>query len=181
MELVGLYLIGCTLLVLAGAMKARNPDDSARALWPLAPGWVRSWLGLRGLRMAIRAGALAECGLGLVALLWPRPLTATVVALSYLAFSALVVYVRSRGGVLTTCGCFGAPDGPATRLHAVIDLGLAVAAGVVAWHAPTEGSLATVLAQQPLHGVPLVATSGVGVWLTYLTISVRSRVRAGLS
>ena len=36
-ELIGPYLIGCTLLIVAGAMKAARPDDTARALAPLVP------------------------------------------------------------------------------------------------------------------------------------------------
>jgi len=76
----------------------------------------------RVLRLAVRAGALAEAALGLVALVLPRPLTGALVALSYALFAGVVAYAMARGGPLATCGCFGRPDTPPTRVHLVVDL-----------------------------------------------------------
>ena len=76
-----------------------------------------------------------------------------------------------RGGTLATCGCFGRPDTPATRLHVVVTLMLAGAAGAVAAGAPAGGSLATLLAHEPWAGIPLLFVSAVGLWLTFLTLS----------
>lgn len=173
-----MYLIGCTLLLLAGVMKALRPDDSARALAPLAPRHIRRFIGVHRLRRTIRIGALLEAGLGVAALLFPRPVTAALVAASYLVFTGVVIYVRSQGGALTSCGCFGTPDGPATLLHAAVDLIVAVAAVAVAINPPTGGTIVAVLAHQPLRGIPLLIASGVGVWLTYLTLSLRSALQA---
>jgi hypothetical protein len=130
------------------------------------------------LRALIRIGASVECGLGVVAFLFPRPATAALVTASYLGFTGAVLFVRSQGGTLSSCGCFGTPDGPATLLHAAIDLSMAIAAVVVTIDSSDKGSLATTLAHQPLHGGALILISAVGVWLTYLTLSVLGRLHA---
>ena len=169
MELIGLYLIAAGLLVAAGIAKVLRPDDTARALPALIPGGHAP--SQRWLRGAVRAGALAEAVLGLVALGAPRPLTAALVALSYASFAVVVAYTRARGGTLASCGCFGRPDTPATRLHVAVDLVLAGAAAAVAAGAPSGGSLATLLAHQPWAGAPLLFVSAVGLWLTFLALS----------
>jgi hypothetical protein len=56
--------------------------------------------------------------------------------------------------------------------HALVDLGLAAACAAVALRAPNTGSVVTVLAHQPLAGIPLLFVSAVGLWLTYLALSV---------
>jgi hypothetical protein len=168
-ELIGLYLIAAALLVAAGIAKAVRPDDTARALSALLPrGHAPSQ---RRLREAIRAGALAEAMLGLVALVVPRPVTAALVALSYALFAIVVAVARVRGGPLATCGCFGRPDTPATRLHVAVNLALAGAVAVVAAGIPNGGSIATLLAHQPWAGLPLLFVSAVGLWLTFLALS----------
>jgi hypothetical protein len=166
-ELIGLYLIAAGLLVVAGAGKAARPDDTARAMATLLP---RS-PSLRRLRWVVRTGALAEAALGATAIVFPRPATATLVALSYVCFFGVVSYARWRGGPLATCGCFGRPDTPPTALHLVIDLTLAVAAAAVAAGAPSDGALASQLAHQPWAGFPLLFVSAVGLWLTALALS----------
>ena len=170
MELIGPYLVAAGLLVAAGVTKAVRPGDTARALGALLPGGA----GTRHpvlLRHAVRAGALAEAAIGLVALALPRPATAAVVALSYAAFAAVVALARRRGGSLATCGCFGRPDTPPTVVHLVLDLALAAAAAAAAVGAPTHGSLLTQLARQPWSGLPLLFVSATGLWLTFLALS----------
>ncbi len=167
MELIGLFLIAAGLLVAAGVAKAVRPDDTARAMAALLPGAP----GLRPLRWLVRAGALAEAALGAVAIVFPRPLTAALVALSYLAFAGVVATARWRGGPLATCGCFGRPDTPPTVLHLVLNLALALAAAAFASGAPSSGTLAAELAHQPWAGIPLLFVSAVGLWLTALALS----------
>jgi len=168
-ELIGLYLIAAALLVAAGIAKAVRPDDTARALRALLPrGCAPSQRRLRG---AVRAGALAEAMLGLVALVVPRPVTAALVALSYALFAIVVAFARVRGGPLAACGCFGRPDTPATRLHVAVNLALAGAVVVVAAGVPNDGSIATLLAHQPWAGLPLLFVSAAGLWLTFLALS----------
>ena len=167
MELIGLFLIAAGLLVAAGVAKAVRPDDTARAMAALLPGAP----GPRPLRWLVRAGALAEAALGAVAIVFPRPLTAALVALSYLAFAGVVATARWRGGPLATCGCFGRPDTPPTVLHLMLNLALALAAAAFASGAPSSGTLAAELAHQPWAGVPLLFVSAVGLWLTALALS----------
>jgi methylamine utilization protein MauE len=167
-ELIGPYLVAAGLLVIAGVAKAARPDDTARALAALAP---RRAVSLGSARVAVRAGALAEAALGVVALVAPRPVTAALVALSYAAFAVVVSYARQRGGPLATCGCFGRPDTPPTAVHVVLDLALAGCAALVAADAPAGGTLAAVLGHQPWAGLPLLFVSAVALWLTLLALS----------
>lgn len=171
MELIGPYLIACTLLVVAGWSKAARPLDTARALATLVP--------VRPARLValVRLGSVAEAALGSVALVVPRPITALAVAVSYAAFAALVGVVRARGGAMASCGCFGTPDTPATTLHVVIDAGLALAAAAVAVSGPS-GTVVSILAHQPLYGLPLVAASALGARLCYLAVVVLADLQA---
>ena len=171
MELIGLYLVACVLLVVAGTAKAIRPADTARAfsaVVSLPPGVIR---------IAIRIGAVAEAALGAVALLYPRTVSAGLVALSYAVFALVVAYARSRGGAVASCGCFGTPDTPATMLHVIVNVALAAAAGAVAAAQPT-GSMVSILSAQPLDGAPLVLVSALAAWLTYLVISVLAALSA---
>jgi hypothetical protein len=170
-ELIGLYFVGCGLLVAAGAAKAVRPDDTARALAVAVP------LGLQPMRRLVRSGAVVEAALGVTALVFPRPWSAGLVALSFTAFALFVAYARSAGGAIASCGCFGTPDTPATMVHVTINGALAVAAAVVAWSAPS-GTLVSVLSHQPMYGVPLVAVSALCAWLVYLAVSVLAALQA---
>jgi hypothetical protein len=173
-ELIGLYLVACYLLVAAGASKTVRPDDTARALAALTP----IPLPLRAVRGLVRAGAAGELALGLVALVMPHAVFAWLVAASYGAFAAVVAYVRSSGGALASCGCFGTPDTPATGLHVVVDVVLCGAAVAVGLALPAGSTLWSVLAHQPGHGVPLVAISGLLAWLCYLALSALAGLQA---
>jgi hypothetical protein len=175
MELIGVYLMACALLAVAGVAKAVRPDDTARAL-ATATG-VR----LGPVRAAVRVGAVVEAGVGIAALVVPRPWSAGLVALSYAGFAVFVAYARSTGGAIASCGCFGTPDTPATRVHAVINAALAVSATAVAWSVSTSGTVVGILSHQPGRGVPLVIVSGLGAWLVYLAISVLASLQAARS
>jgi hypothetical protein len=165
LELIGLYLIGSALLILAGVAKTIRPGNTARALAEVLPGRLQ----LQGL---VRAGAAAEAVIGTVAFFLPRPIPAALVCTSYLGFAAYVTYVRQRGGPLSTCGCFGQPDTPATWLHVAINVVLATAAGVVAVQSNNASTLRSVLTTQPWGGLPLLLIGAVGVWLTYQALAL---------
>jgi hypothetical protein len=169
-ELIGLYLIACALLIVAGAAKAVRPQDTARALAEVVP------LPLSALVAVVRVGAMVEVLIGGVALALPRTVPAALVGLSYLVFAGFVFYVRAAGGALASCGCFGTLDTPATFLHAAVNAGLAGAAVAVAVSGQT-GTLASVLDQQPWHGLPLAGTSGLGAWLCVLALSVMAELQ----
>jgi hypothetical protein len=156
---------------MAGAAKFRRPADTARALS------MATSLPLRAILVGVRWGALAEAGLGVVAVIVPGPVPAGLVAASYAGFAAFIVRIRATGGPLATCGCFGTPDTPATGLHAFLDAAISACAVAVA-AAGHHGIIGSVLAHQPLHGVPLVLASGVSTWLAVLTMSGLPKLRA---
>ena len=176
MALIGLYLVAGALLVVAGAAKAVRPDDTARAMQaalPLPDRWRRPGT----LNPVVRVTAVIEAVIGIAAVAHPAPIPAALVAVSYFAFAALLAVVRSRGGALASCGCFGRPDTPVTVAHVVIDLVLGLSAAVVAGAGPS-GWIVSVLAGQPGRGAPLLVASAVATWLTILVMDRLARVVA---
>jgi hypothetical protein len=172
MTALGPYLAACLLLVVAGLAKARRPADTARAIVALRPG-----TSLRSAATVVRLGAGAEAALGALALVEPRRLEAALVAASFAALAGFVAVARARGGVLATCGCFGTPDTPPTRLHVVVNVLLGGAALVVA-AGPPGGALPSVLAGQPLLGAPLVAGAALLAALALAAMAQLARVQA---
>ena len=168
------YLAGCLLLVGAGIAKALDPADTARAL----TGLVR----LPHAEGLVRVLAAAETLLGIAGLARPGAATAALVAVSYGCFTGFVVFARRRGGPLSTCGCFGEPDTPATYLHAVVTAGLAAASasvGVAAasiagrpiWQLLSAG-------RSPLEAAVAASLSVAVAWLAYLAMSPLARLQA---
>lgn len=172
MTAFGPYLAACALLVVAGVAKAVRPGDTARALAGLRRG-----LPLRPLSSAVRIGAALEALLGGWAVAEPHRLEAAMVAGSYLVFAGVVGLARARGGVLASCGCFGTPDTPPTRVHLVLDLLLAAAAVAVATSS-LHASVLGVLARQPARGAPLVAGAVVLAWLAMAAMTVLARLQS---
>ena len=171
MELIGPYLAACVLLIAAGVAKALRPAGTARAVAGRLP------LALPLVRGAVRTGAALEAAVGATALLRPGPTTAGLVAASYLLFALYVAAVSSRGGPLSSCGCFGTPDTPATPLHAVVDLFLAGSSALVA-ATVASGTLPGLLSGQPWRGVPLVLLSLLCAWLLAMTLGSLARLGA---
>jgi hypothetical protein len=172
MALLGVYLMGCVLLVAAGAAKALRPADTARALAVAAsrpP--TRRWT------LAVRILAGVEAAVGVAGIAHPDALWAGLVSASYAVFTGFVLLAWARGGPLSTCGCFGSPDTPPTGLHAGINGLVAVAAAVVAGTV-AGGWLGGVLRHQYLHGVPLLAATVVAAWLAFLVMSPLARLHA---
>lgn len=178
MELIGIFFIACGLLVLAGVAKAVRPDDTARALTLLVPGNLSLVLPFKSVRWVVRIGAAIEAALGVSALLFPRTVTAALVAVSYALFSCIVIYTRREGGSLSTCGCFGQADTPATALHVVINAVFLATAIAFAVQPPRFTEITRLLEQQPWDGAPLLLAAGVGVWLAYLALSPLSVLEA---
>jgi hypothetical protein len=178
MELIGIFFVGCGLLVLAGVAKAVRPNDTARALILLLPGSSPRVASFNLTRQAVRIGALLEAGVGMCALLFPRTMTAALVAVSYTLFACITAYARTRGGALSTCGCFGRPDTPSTGLHVVLNVVFVSTAVALAMQPPHYTALVSLLENQPWDGVPLLLASGVGVWLAYLALSPLAALEA---
>ena len=153
----GAYLAACGLLAAGGAAKAWAPDSTARALHAA---------GLPASRQLVRLGGALEAFLGVAALATGLPALAGLVGASYLGFSVFIVLALVRGTPIASCGCFGTPDTPPSRLHVAINLGAAGVAVAVATRPAVP--LTTVLAHQPLAGIPLVVLAAAAGYLAYL-------------
>jgi hypothetical protein len=97
------------------------------------------------------------------------------VAASYVGFAAFVGLAMSRGGVVASCGCFGRPDTPPTRLHLVVNVVAACLALAVA--RDPFGGIGGVVADQPLAGLPYLALTAACVWFAYLALSALPTLR----
>ncbi|MGI8682088.1 MAG: MauE/DoxX family redox-associated membrane protein [Mycobacteriales bacterium] len=167
--LAGPYLAAALLLAVAGAPKVLRPESATRALASLRlPSSTALVRGLGAAELAIAGAALATRG----------PLAPGLVAASYAVFSGVVALALVRGGVLSSCGCFGRPDTPPTRTHLAVTLGFAATAVAVAVR--PVGRLPEILAGAPMAGLPFLALTSVCVWFAYLALAVlpRSGARA---
>jgi len=169
---LGVYLVACGLLAVAGTLKVFRPSDNALAVAKLWPS-----VSLRQARFAVRMLAGLEAALGVAAIAYPDPVAAAAVAASYVGFVGVVSYARARGGPLATCGCFGTPDTPPTVLHALIDAVLAFASAAYA-AAGTRAWLPVVLSHQYFKGVPLLVAAALCGWLAFLAMVRLPRLQA---
>jgi hypothetical protein len=164
MAVLGPYLVGCTLLVIGGVLKAIHPEPTTRAIGIL----FRS-SEPKGSRWHVRIAALTEAALGVLGALLPYWFFAAGIAACYSAFTVFVVFVRNRRGPLATCACFSSVDARPTRIHVAVDLALAGCAASVAF-SNNQASLPTLLAHQQLVGVPLLGACAVCTWLVLMTL-----------
>ncbi|WP_426563060.1 MauE/DoxX family redox-associated membrane protein [Angustibacter sp. McL0619] len=159
------FLAAAGLLVLAGLPKLKDPLPLVRALRsveltaPIAR------------RPVVRLLAAGEVLLGVAAVVRPGRVTGVLVAVGYLAFSAFVLLVLRRGGVLASCGCFGRPDTPATPAHLLTTLLLA-ASGLLVAASPPDPAPWTVLTDQPVLALVGAAFAVLVAALSYLVIAV---------
>ena len=158
-------LVSGGLLAAAGVAKVVRPDGTARAL---------QQAGLPGRPVVVRVGAALEVAVGTVAVALGGPVPALLVAASYLGFAAFVATAIRRGWSLSSCGCFGEPDVPPTRLHVVADLAVAAVAAAAA---AGDVHPATVIAQHPAQGVLLCAMSALIAGMVYLLLSRLPRLQ----
>lgn len=163
--LAGPYAALAALVVLGGAPKTVRPAATARALASVRlPGSSSPRLGL-----LVRLLGAAEVALGLAALTVGGTVAAVGLAVSYAGFAAFVLLALARGGTVSSCGCFGTPDTPPTRLHLAVNVAAAVAAALVA--ADPAPRLGSVLAQQPAAGIPFLALTALATWFAYLALA----------
>lgn len=165
--LAGPFVVAAALLGLGGASKALDPDDTGRALVAM---------GLPGSRPLVRIGGAAELVVAAGALAFGNRAFAVLVALSYLAFLAFVVTALVRHSPLSSCGCFGKADTPPSAIHVTVNALAVVVAGVVA--VDPGVAVPDVLADQPLFGLPFVLLAAVGVYLTFVALTVLPRALA---
>jgi hypothetical protein len=124
------YLAAAALLVAAGVPKVRDPLPLVRALRSVS---------LPAGRTSVRLLAAVEVAVGLLAVLRPSRPAAVLVAAAYALFTGFVLLALRRGGVLTSCGCFGRSDTPPTRVHVAVTAAFALAAAAVAADPPASG------------------------------------------
>ncbi|HET9104384.1 MAG TPA: MauE/DoxX family redox-associated membrane protein [Solirubrobacteraceae bacterium] len=108
-------LVAALLLIVAGLAKLRSPAPAALAVG------VPAWL--------VQGFAAFELGLGGVAVVTGGTVPALLMAVMYCGFALLTLRLSREG---EACGCFGAPESPASPLQSVLSIGLAVACGVAA-------------------------------------------------
>jgi hypothetical protein len=164
--LTGPFAAFSLLLVAAAGPKIVRPQSTLRAL---------SSLGLPGSPAAVRLLGVVEVAVGVGALVTGGRAFAALVAASYLAFAAYVALALVRGGALASCGCFGKPDTPPTRLHLIVNATAAAVAIAVAVN-PSTAALAA-LGTQPLAGLPFLVFVGCCTWFTYLSLSALPALR----
>ena len=171
----GPFFIACLLLGAAGVAKAIDPTMTVGAL---------RGVGLRVPNRAVRAVGGVEAALSFAAILTGDSILAILVAASYLAFTGFVAIALFRHLPIGSCGCFGKVDTPPSGLHVLVNLGAVVASvGMAVGHGR---GLVTVLAHQPLAGIPFLVLGAVGTYAAFTALTIlptmirvpRSRVDA---
>lgn len=159
----GLYVAGCLLLVVAGAVKLRRPASASSAASAVGiglPGW------------AVRLGGAAEVVLGGTALAAGGIAAPLAVAAAYSGFAVVVIASLRRSDGVAGCGCFGETGAPVHSVQAVVDLAVAAAAIAVA----RGGGMAPA----PVDRVAMVALGAAVAWVAYLAIVPLPRLMAAV-
>jgi hypothetical protein len=110
-----------------------------------------------------------EAAAGGYALLAGSRVGATAVAGAYVAFAVVVLARWWREGPTASCECFGARSSRATPVHALVDAGAALVAVLAVVDPP--GSLAGVLGDQPVAGLPFVVASATVAYLAFVMMT----------
>lgn len=167
--LAGPYAVAAALLIIGGALKARDSAPTVGALRAL---------GLRAPSELVRVLGAGEVGIGAAALLFDSRVVAALVAASYAAFAGFVVLALRRGTMVGSCGCFGRIDTPPTMAHVVVNATMAALSTAVAIR-PEATSFAGALGDQPLLGgisLSLLVLTCAG--LVYLTFTRLAQLNA---
>ena len=163
--MAGPFAAAAILLGLGGALKVRRPDPTANALGAV---------GLPASAPFVRLFGATEVVVAVGALTAGHAVFALLVGLSYLAFAGFVLLALTRGGAISSCGCFGEPDTPATPGHAVLDLAAAAVAFAVA--AGGGSDWPGFLGDQPLGGLPFIVLTATCTYLGYVALTVLPRL-----
>ena len=99
-----------------------------------------------------------------------------LVAGAYLGFACFVVLAMSRGGAVSSCGCFGTSDTPPTLVHVLVTISASAVAFATAFRPP--GPLPGALADMPLLGLPFLFVTGCCVWFAFAAVAVLPRTVA---
>jgi len=163
--LTGPFLAACALLAVAGASKLARPAGARAAARVL-----HLPAGNTGVRV-LGAFELAVALSGV----WFGGGAAVAVAACYavLTGAALVLWRTAPG---TPCGCLGAAPTPASGAHVALNAIAAIVAAIVA----TGPAPLSVLGDQPLLALPLLALTACATWLTALTMDALPALRAAV-
>lgn len=165
--MVGLLHIAAIGLVVAGALKIRNPVPTASAL---------SGAGIEVGRWTVSALAVVEVVTGLSVLIVGGAVPAAVLGTLYLGFAAFIALALSRRGDSARCGCFGESDAPPSTVHIVVDAAIALSAYALA--ATSALPLGEVLTEQPGYGIAYLVLVATGSAAFFLIIDRLPRVKA---
>lgn len=155
-------LAAAVLLALAAPGKLRRPLPTVNAMRAA---------GLPSSRPAVRALGAAELMLAAVVLVAPSRPALAALSCAYLGFAAFVAVLLRRGAPLSSCGCFGKDDTPATRTHVVV-VGLLALVVVAAAFTGGVTSVQHVVAATPWAGVPVLATVAAVTGLLWASLAV---------
>jgi hypothetical protein len=175
-SIAGPFVVATSVLAAGGAGKLLKPLPTAGAVRAVS----LPLTGALGRPGAVRLLGGAEILLGAVALASGHRALAALVSAAYLAFCVFVVAALRSGQDIQSCGCLGETDVPPHWGHVVLNLSLAAASGLAA--TTGVGTLATVLDDQPLGGLPFLGLCGLSVWfsvvlLTVVPLTTRARER----
>ena len=113
--------------------------------------------------------AVAEIATGAFSLLAGGALAGWAMAALYGGFGWFVAFALGRHIPISSCGCFGKVDTPPSVVHLFLNAG-GLAGGV--WAGLTKSpSLVSVLAEQPVVGLPYLAFLVAGTYAAYLVLT----------
>lgn len=175
----GPFYAAAGLLGAAGVLKLLRPASTARALRAAQLTGTGSGTGVLASPTIGRLLGMAEVSLASAALLLGGRVTAVLVTVGYLGFSAFTARLLRTAGAGASCGCFGADETPASTVHVAVN-GCIALVGVLAvvWPVP---DLSTVLSAQPLAGVPFLGLTVICSWLLFVLLSVVPELVAAMS
>ena len=162
--LAGAFVCGALLLIGGGVAKLVDPRPLARALGALAAGAVPVT------PVTVRVIAAAEIAVGAGALVTGGRVAAGLLTISYAAFTAVVFAALSGGGAVSSCGCFGKADTPATGLHVAVTAALAGAAAVAVVRPP--GPVHLLVTTHGSGGAAFVVATAALTAVAYLALAV---------
>lgn len=155
------------LLAIGGTAKVLRPANTSHALRSLR---------LPAAPFAVRLLAVAEIGVALGALAGGGRDAWLLVAGAYLGFACFVGFAMSRGGPVSSCGCFGAPDTPPTLVHVLVTVAASAVAFATAGEPP--GPVPDALVDMPLLGLPFLLVTACCVWFAHAAVTVLPRTVA---
>lgn len=163
----GWFFVVAAVLAGAGFAKVRDPAPTQGALAAAS---------LPSSRLTVMSLGGIEILAGGYGLLVGGRVAGWMIATIYLGFAGFVVFALARDVPLQSCGCFGREDTPPSMFHVTVNV--AAASGSAAYALGSARSLPSVLADQPLRGIPYVAFMAIGVYALYLILTELPRLGA---